>query len=115
MDFTSEILFNDWKLGINEPEFTVLKVIITGYDQGIMKEVTYDLYDEFDPVEKVSSMARTTGFTATATAEMVLNKVFERKGVFPPELVGKKSECFEFVVHYLNEKNINFKVTERII
>ena len=114
-DFTSEILFNDWKLGINEPEFTVLKVIITGYDQGIMKEVTYDLYDEFDPVEKVSSMARTTGFTATATAEMVLNKVFERKGVFPPELVGKKSECFEFVVHYLNEKNINFKVTERII
>jgi lysine 6-dehydrogenase len=114
-DFTSEILFNEWKQGIDDPEFTVLRVIITGSDQGSRKEITYELYDEFDEVNKVSSMARTTGFTATATAELILNKIFDSKGVFPPELVGKNKECFEFVNQYLSKKNINFKITERIL
>jgi len=113
-DVTSEILFNEWKLGRNDQEFTVLRVILTGSDQGRKKEVIYELYDEYDDVDEVSSMARTTGFTATATAELVLNNIFDSKGVFPPEIVGKNPGCFEFVDQYLRKKNINFKITERI-
>lgn len=101
-----------WKLGPEEPEFTVMRVILRGTENGCKKEIRYDLYDEFDPKEKLSSMARTTGFTATGTAEMILNGKFTGKGVFPPELVGKHPDCFEYILNYLRERNIMYKVTE---
>jgi lysine 6-dehydrogenase len=113
-ELTSKILFDKWKLGNDEPEFTVLRIVLKGIEKGEPKEIVYELYDEFDTKEKTSSMARTTGFTATATAEMVLDKKFTGKGIFPPELVGKYPECYHFVISYLNERNINFTVSERI-
>jgi lysine 6-dehydrogenase len=114
-DFTSKVLFNAWKLGTEEPEFTVMRIILSGTGNDAGKEIIYDLYDEFDTRGKISSMARTTGFTATGTAEMILNKVFTEKGVFPPELVGRDPVCFEFIISYLRDRNIVFKVTERDI
>jgi saccharopine dehydrogenase-like NADP-dependent oxidoreductase len=107
-EYTSGILFKAWKLGAEEPEFTVMRVIMRGTEKGIRKEVIYELYDEFDPKEKLSSMARTTGFTATGTAEMILNGTFTEKGVFPPELVGKNPKCFEFILSYLHARNVRY-------
>lgn len=114
-DFTSRIFFNAWKPGAEEPEFTVMRVLLNGMEKGLRKEIRYELYDEFDPREKLSSMARTTGFTATGTVEMILNGTFTEKGVFPPELVGRDPACFEFILSYLQTRNIHYKVTERII
>jgi saccharopine dehydrogenase-like NADP-dependent oxidoreductase len=111
-DFTSQILFKAWKPGAEEPEFTVMRVLLRGTENGVKKEIRYDLYDAFDPVEKISSMARTTGFTATGTAEMILSGLFTEKGVFPPELVGKQPGCFEFILNYLRERKVEYKVTE---
>lgn len=108
LDFTSALLFRNWRLGPEEPEFTVMRVSLKG--EG--KEVIYELYDENDPVEKISSMARTTGFTATGTAEMILNNTFTEKGVFPPELVGGHPGCFEFIMKYLQERNVRYDVFE---
>jgi len=110
-DFTTQILFDAWKLGPEEPEFTVMRIILRGTENNVNKEIIYELYDEFDANEKISSMARTTGFTATGTVEMILNKVFTENGVFPPELVGKDPACFEFIISYLKERNIRFTVT----
>lgn len=114
-DFTSRILFNAWKLGPEEPEFTVMRIILSGSINGSGKEIIYDLYDEFDTREKISSMARTTGFTATGTTDMILNKLFTEKGVFPPELLGRDPACFEYIISYLGARNIKFEVTERDI
>ena len=114
-DFTSEILFNAWKLGTEEHEFTVMRVILRGKENGVRKQIVYDLYDEFDSKEKISSMARTTGFTASGTAEMILNRIFTEKGVFPPELVGRNPACFEFILSYLRERNIQYNVTQQNI
>ena len=109
-DFTSQILFDAWKLGPEEPEFTVMRIILKGTEKNVNKEIIYELYDEFDEKEKISSMARTTGFTATGTAEMILAGKFNEKGVFPPELVGKEPECFKFIMNYLEERNVHYKV-----
>jgi lysine 6-dehydrogenase len=114
-DFTSKILFREWKPGAEEPEFTVMRVILRGIEENLNKEIIYELYDEFDVVEKISSMARTTGFTATGTAEMILDKTFSEKGVFPPELVSKNPVCFEYIMSYLKARNVEYKVSERII
>ncbi len=114
-DVTSEILFKAWKLNPEDREFTIMRIVVQGEENGVKKEITYDLYDEFDPVKKLSSMARTTGFTATAAADMILNNVFNEKGMFPPELVGKNPECYKYIMAYLKERNINYLKSERNI
>ena len=80
---TSKKLFKAWKLRDEEKEFTLLKIIFKS-DTDIIK---YSLYDEYDTVNKNSSMARTTGFTATASINLILNNFFTEKGVFPPRLL----------------------------
>ena len=69
---TSDELFTAWKLEENEPELTVMKIIIDGDNECI----TYDLFDEFDSELRFSSMSRTTGFTATATVNIILKNLF---------------------------------------
>jgi saccharopine dehydrogenase-like NADP-dependent oxidoreductase len=114
-DITSEILFKAWKLNPEDKEFTIMRIVVQGVENGVNKEIVYDLYDEYDTNEKISSMARTTGFTATATADMILNNVFNEKGMFPPELVGKNPDCYNYILNYLKERNINYIKTEREI
>ena len=112
-EITSEILFKAWKLNPEDEEFTIMRVIVQGEENGVKKEIIYDLYDEYDKVEKISSMARTTGFTAAAAANMLLNNVFNEKGMFPPELIGKNPDCFKYILSYLKERNINYLKIEK--
>ena len=109
LDFTSKILFNEWKLGDSEEEITVMRITLKGTNiNGEQKTIVYNLHDEYCNKTKTSSMARTTGYTATAAANMFLDGVFEEKGVFPPELVGKYENCFTYILNYLEERNVNY-------
>jgi saccharopine dehydrogenase-like NADP-dependent oxidoreductase len=102
---TSQILFNEWKLGLEEEELTVMKVILhTG-----QSKVEWSLLDYNDKKTKISSMARTTGYTCTAAVNLVAQNLFSEKGVFPPELVGKHKACFDFVLDYLKERKVNWE------
>ena len=112
LDFTSKILFKEWKLDPMEEEFTVMRVTLVGTDKSGKKEqIVYDLYDEFCKETNVSSMARTTGYTATAAVNLFLDGLFNEKGVFPPELVGKVKGCYDYFMNYLKERNINYNRT----
>jgi len=113
--FTSKILTSNWKLHTTEPEFTVMRIKIKGKRDGKNLEVTYDLFDRYDPETKLSSMARTTGFAATACAELILSQGYSEKGVLPLELIGKDSVCFQFVMEYLEKRNIVYKKQERTL
>jgi len=116
LDFTCKILFNEWKLGETEEELTVMRVTVKGENaEGQQEEVVYNLHDEYCPETKTSSMARTTGYTATAAANMFLDGLFSEKGVFPPELVGKHKVCFDFILAYLEERNIHYVKSTRLI
>jgi saccharopine dehydrogenase-like NADP-dependent oxidoreductase len=108
-DVTTSILFDAWKLQPTEREFTVMRIIAEGEENGIAKRVQYDLFDEYDPAESISSMARTTGFTATAGAELILQGLFATKGVCPPEIVGSDEKCFGFVMEYLKQRNVIYR------
>ena len=101
-DHTVKKLFTEWKLENHEPEFTVLDINIYGDEQNIH----YHLYDEMDMLSKSSSMARTTGFTATATINMLLNNLWSKKGVSPPEIVGANEPCINFLFDYLSSRNV---------
>jgi lysine 6-dehydrogenase len=117
-DLTLKILFDQWKLKPDEEEFTVLKLKITGIsrditrDVQVQKTIVYDMLDRYCRKTNTSSMARTTGYTATAAIDLILSGKFSNKGVFPPELVGKYPECFNHFINYLNDRDIIYRLSE---
>lgn len=112
IEFTSKILFHEWKLEEGEDEFTIMKIKLKGLDSdGNQQTIVYELYDEFDPKTQTSSMARTTGYTATAAANWLLEGNFDEKGIWPPELIGNRDGCYEFVMAYLQERGVRFNKT----
>ena len=105
---TSQILFNEWKLGLEEEELTVMKVKAIGTKNGETKIVEWNLLDYYDQETKISSMARTTGYTCTAAVNLIAQKLFNEKGVYPPELIGSRKICFDFVLDYLKQRKVNW-------
>jgi saccharopine dehydrogenase-like NADP-dependent oxidoreductase len=116
VDFTSQLLFNEWKLGETEEEITVMRVTLRGKNaKGQIEEVVYSMFDEYCTKTQTSSMARTTGYTATAAANLFLEGLFTEKGVFPPELVGKHKACFNYFLSYMEERNIHYVKSSDVI
>lgn len=107
LEFTGKILINDWKLQEGEEEFTVMRITLTGMtNEGEKKKIVYHLHDRYDHATATTSMARTTGYTATAAAQMILDGIFTKHGVFPPELVGKEESCYHYILGYLKERGV---------
>jgi lysine 6-dehydrogenase len=116
LNFTSKVLFDEWKLGETEEEITVMRITVKGENtDGKIEEITYTLHDEYCSETKTSSMARTTGYTASAAANLFLEGRFKEKGVFPPELVGKHEDCFHYFLNYLKERNIHYKKNSKLV
>ena len=108
MEFTSSLLFNQWKLEETEEEFTLMRIKLGDKN----KIITYNLYDEYDEPTQTSSMGRTTGYTCTAALNMLIEKLFTAKGVYPPELIGSDERCFNFMLQYLEQRNVRYRKTE---
>lgn len=111
LQYTSHLLFNEWKLHPGEREFTLMQMIIQGEDKTGKIEVKYLLYDENDFATQNSSMSRTTGFTCAAMLHLLQQGIFSVTGVFPPELVGSNPMCYNFVMNYLKERNVQYQIT----
>ncbi|HUX57388.1 MAG TPA: saccharopine dehydrogenase C-terminal domain-containing protein [Bacteroidales bacterium] len=113
---TSKILFDEWRLGEEEEEITVMRITLRGENEkGKVEEVVCNLYDEYSIGTQTSSMARTTGYTATAVANMFLEGLFTNKGVFPPELIGKDEVCYNYIMNYLYERGIHYKIYSKVL
>ena len=85
IDLTSRLLFDHWNLAEDDKEFTVMKIII----EGNAGKSEYSTYDETDMDSKMSSMSRTTGFTATSVARLMINGQISHKGILAPENIGR--------------------------
>jgi len=108
LNYTSAILLNEWKLQPGEEEFTIMKVIVKGKMNDQPKVIEFTMLDKYDIATQTSSMSRTTGYTCTATVNAFAEGLFNEKGVFPPELVGKNESCFNYILSYLKERNVNW-------
>ena len=108
IDFTSNLLYKQWKLEKGEKEFTVMRILLESENEFI----TYELYDEYDEQSQTTSMARTTGYTCTAAARLILERNYNRTGIIPPEYLGENEDDLNFVLNYLMKKNIQLRKTE---
>lgn len=110
IDLTAKLLFPKWQLKDGEEDFTVMRIIIEGIENGIEKKYTYNLLDRFDKQNNIISMARTTGYTCNAVANLMLDNGFNNIGVNPPELVGAEKGNLTYVFQYLKERDVNYVV-----
>lgn len=109
IDFTSKILFPLWKLKEGDEEFTVMRVMIEGEKDKKKLRYTYNLLDRHDKKTNIHSMARTTGYTATMVLRLLTNGLFDRKGICPPEYIGQKADCVNFILNNLKERGIIYR------
>ncbi len=108
IDLTSKLLLPLWSLEEGEDEFTVLKITIEGEENNQPKTYTYTLIDRYNHEDDVSSMSRTTGYTCTSAARLLLKDKFHRKGICPPEYLGEDEDCYWSIINDLNERGIKF-------
>lgn len=111
IDLTAKLLFPIWKLKPGEEEFTVMRIRISGTENGQERKLQYNLLDRTDRKSGTLSMARTTGYTCTAVANLVLSGKFSRKGISPPEYLGEEEENFNFIIDYLKDRGVIYKTT----
>jgi len=113
IEFTAKMFFPKWKYEDGEQDITVMRVIISGTENEKPKTYTYDLYDTYDAKTNTRSMSRTTGFTCTAVATMLLEGTYGEKGIIVPEYLGKDTAHVKFVLEYLKQRGVEYKRTVR--
>ena len=107
IDLTAKLLFPKWQMKEGDEDFTVMRIKITGMEKDNEVQYTYTLLDRFQ--NNTISMARTTGFTCTAVANLILEKKFMRTGISPPEFLG---EHFEAINDYLKKRDVIYNVSK---
>lgn len=112
IDVTARLLFPLWKHAENEAEFTLLRVIVEGQQDGRDVRIIHELYDEFEPATKQSSMARTTGFPCAIVARMLAEGRIARHGVLPPEALGMMPGVMEHVTAELARRGVRLQRSE---
>ena len=115
LEFTSKLLFPKWKLQEGEEDLTVMQVITEGLKNGVRERYTWDLYDRFDKATGIHSMARTTGYTATAVARLLAEGLYTRKGVSAPEYLGNDEVTVKFLLEKLKERGVVYKESFEVI
>ncbi|MCK4747396.1 MAG: saccharopine dehydrogenase NADP-binding domain-containing protein [Bacteroidales bacterium] len=110
VDLTASLLFPLFKLEKGEREFTVMRVILEGEENGEEKTYVYDLYDEYDPETDTSSMARTTGYTCTGAVGLILNGLLTEKGLIPPEKSALKENSFQYLLEHLKNRHVIYHI-----
>ena len=111
IDVTSKLLFPVWELKKDEEDYTIMRVIIKGKENGVEKKYTYNLFDRYDKETETTSMARTTGYNCTAIANLFINGMVDHKGICPPEYLGVDKKNFDFILNYLIERGVEYNLT----
>jgi lysine 6-dehydrogenase len=111
LDLTAKLLFSSWQLGPGEEDFTVMRIVVEGEKDGRRARHTWDLLDRYDRETGTTSMARTTGYTCTAAVRLIAAGLFDRKGISPPEFVGRDAAAYQFILRELALRGVVFRET----
>ena len=96
----------------DERDVTVLRVDVAGKKDGKDVGRSFVMVDRFDEERGVTSMARTTGYTAGIVARMVARGEIRERGVVPPETAVVK--MFKRFLSELERRGIRIQEKTRI-
>ncbi|HYB06662.1 MAG TPA: saccharopine dehydrogenase C-terminal domain-containing protein [Nitrososphaerales archaeon] len=93
------------KLAEGDPrDLTVMRVIA----RGRKAEITYDMVDRYDENKGVTSMGKTTGYTASIAAQMLGAGKVAGKGVIPPEK-ALEGELVSSLISELDHRGVKIR------
>ncbi len=111
LDVTAALMFPQWKLQEGEGDLTILQVKVVGKRDGRTCGFQYDMLDRYDAATRTISMARTTGYTATAAVRMLNAGLYKSAGITAPEMLGKHPECVQFLLEDLSKRGVVYRET----
>ena len=114
LDFFHELIYPIVKFDEEEGDrdITVLLVRVEGKKGDSELSVSYEMVDYYDDEKGVTSMAKTTGYTAALIARMLARGDFEEKGIhWPVRLI--RGELFDELMRGLRERGV--EVSENIL
>ena len=100
-DVTGALLFPKWAFEEGEADITVMRVRAWGVQKGVHRTFAFDFVDRFDAASGLRSMSRSTGFTATAVARLILDGTFKVPGVHAPETLAHRPGLLDRVLEHL--------------
>ena len=95
------------KLSEGDPQDVTVMRVIARSETG---EFVYDMVDRYDDTEKVTSMGKTTGYTASIVAQMVGSGRIKGKGTIPPER-AVKGPLVETLLSELGRRGVGITAT----
>lgn len=108
-DMALTLLAPLWEMPDGEGDVTLMRIDIAGVKDDVAHTVRWELEDHWDRESGTLSMARTTGYTATATARMVLDGVYREPGVSPPEYLGRDAAHVRRLLDDLAERDVHYR------
>ena len=108
IDLTTQLLFPMWELK-DEQDLTVMQVVVEGIKDNRRTRYTWELADQFDPASGIHSMARTTGYTATAAVRLITSGLYKRRGISAPEFIGFEPACVDFMLKDLAKRGVIYR------
>ena len=97
------------KLRLDVPDIVVMLIKVSGLKDGNRIEYIYRVLDRYDKERQVTSMARTTAYTASVVAQLLARKSIAEKGVIPPEKLGMNARWFEKLTNEMKKKRVIIK------
>jgi saccharopine dehydrogenase-like NADP-dependent oxidoreductase len=91
-------------------DIVALKVEVAGVKNGRQTRYVYHLLDHYDEKRGITAMARTTAYSASIIAQLMLKKALKEKGVVPTEKIGKNNALFQLFLDELKKRGI--RITE---
>jgi saccharopine dehydrogenase-like NADP-dependent oxidoreductase len=107
IEATTKVLAKNWKFNKSK-DITVFRIVAFGIKDGHHQRLSCEFIDRYDEVKEIHSMARTTGYTATATARLILENKLHLVGLHKPEDLVDMGFLPD-ILDYLKDRNINIK------
>jgi len=95
-------------------DIVALKVEVSGVKNGRQTRYVYHLLDHYDEKLGITAMARTTAYSASIIAQLMLKKALREKGVVPTEKIGKNNALFRLFLDELERRGIRI-AEEKIV
>jgi saccharopine dehydrogenase-like NADP-dependent oxidoreductase len=95
-------------------DIVALKVEVSGVKNGRQTHYVYHLLDHYDEKRGVTAMARTTAYSASIVAQLMLKKALTEKGVVPPEKIGMDNGLFKLLAGGLERRGIKIVEETRV-
>jgi lysine 6-dehydrogenase len=92
-----------------EKDISIIQTVSKGIKDGKKLEIEHLVIDYSDEKTGLTSMQRTTGFTASIVGQMIVDGRLQEKGVLAPELGVPKMAFFDDI----QKRGFEFKVTVR--